>query len=77
MAVDKCCAESERVLQAKSAANKIKHVKNTFAENFAKSSKCMHKRMFVAMSLLQYYKCFCYFAIIVLLYGYCDFIQHH
>ena len=48
MAVDKRCAASGRALQAESAASEIKHVKNTFAKNFAKSSKCMHKRRFAA-----------------------------
>ena len=53
MGVDQRCAASERALQAESAASEVQHVKNTLAENFAKSSKCMHQRRFAALSLLQ------------------------
>ena len=53
MAVDKRCAASRRALQAESAASEIQHVKNRFAENFAKSTKCMHERRFAAMSSLH------------------------
>ena len=54
MAVDKRCAASGRAQQAESAASEIQHVKTTFAENFAKSSKRMHERRFAAMSSLRY-----------------------
>ena len=46
MATNKRRAASGRVLQAESAASKIEHVKNTFAETFAKS-KQMHARKIV------------------------------
>ena len=47
-------AASGKALQAESAASEIQCVKNVFAENFAISNKCMHKRQFAAMSSLHH-----------------------
>ena len=48
MAVDKRCAASGRVLQAKSARSKI------YLWKTAITNKSMNKRQFATMSLLQY-----------------------
>ena len=45
MAVNKRCAASGRALQAESVASEIQFVKNTIAENFAKSKQMYTQKM--------------------------------
>ena len=56
MTVDKRCAAIERTAASRVCSERnITCEKNTFAENFAISHKCMHERQFAAMSSLQYH----------------------
>ena len=56
MAVDKRCAASGKALHAESAASEIQHWKIYLRKTLQNRSKCMHKRRFVVISLLQYFQ---------------------